>query len=360
MDGVDIDSGSKSNVVEGDYIGTDASGEVPLGNGGQGVLINNGSNDNTVGGTAPGAGNTISGNDEVGVKLTNDSASSGGRNDNLVAGNFIGTDATGTCALKNTSDGVVIDYGSDSNTIGGTTTAARNVISGNGGSGVVLSTGKAGEAVNHNLVDGNYIGTTVSGDLALGNVHYGVYIGGSSNNTIGGTAAGAGNTIAGNSMGGVCITGSSIHNETHHSDDNTVEGNDIGSNVSGASGLGNHGEGVYIEDSSEGNTIGGSAAVAGNTISDNTASGVDFYQAGKSNVVEYDVISSNGPAKTTSNQDDGILINDSSNAISVNHTTIESNDGWGIYLESSGDIIPSGPGNTISSTTNKLGASHHD
>ncbi len=359
-DGVDINMGSNNNVVEGDFIGIDGSGKVIVPNDGEGVLIENASNENTIGGTASGAGNTISGNDEVGVKLTNQSASSGGMNDNVVEGNFIGTDPTGTSALKNKSDGVVIDYGSDGNTIGGTSAAASNVISGNGGSGVVLSTGKAGQSVNNNVVDGNFIGTTQSGDLALGNTHYGVYISGSSHNTVGGTATGAGNTIAANSMGGVCITGSSIDNKTIKSTDNTVDGNDIGTNAKGKTGLGNNGDGVYIEDSSAGNTIGGSAAVAGNTIEDNTASGVGFYQVGKNNAVEYDVISSNGPAKTTSDHDDGILVNDSSNAISVSYTTIESNDGWGIYLESSGDTIPSGPGNTISSTTNKLGAVGHN
>ena len=290
-DGLDINIGSKNNVVEGDYIGIDGSGKVIVANDGEGVQIENGSNGNTVGGTASGAGNTISGNDMIGVKLTNKSAGSGGAaTDNVVEGNYIGTDTTGTLNRGNKSYGVVIDYGSDGNTVGGTTAAARNIISGNDGSGVVLSTGHSGQSVMYNVVAGNYIGTTVSGDLGLGNNHYGVYISGSTHNTVGGTTSGA-----------------------------------------------------------------------SNTISDNLASGVHFYDVGKNNMVEYDVINSNGPAKKATDQDDGVLISDTSSNgspiefITVTNCTIASNEGWGIYLDSSGDPTPNEFSTNTVSTTNKLG-----
>ena len=61
---------------------------------------------------------------------------------NVVEGNYIGTDVTGTVALANALAGVAITASTipaSNNTIGGTTPAARNVISGNSqsnGSGV--------------------------------------------------------------------------------------------------------------------------------------------------------------------------------------------------------------------------------
>ena len=63
---------------------------------------------------------------------------SAGRANNLVEGNLIGTDNTGTTALPNGQVGVMISA-SSTNTIGGTTSLARNVISGNSGSGVSVT-----------------------------------------------------------------------------------------------------------------------------------------------------------------------------------------------------------------------------
>jgi len=79
--------------------------------------------------------------------------------DNVIEGNFIGTDATGTAALPNRSDGIVVSSGPN-NTIGGTIPGARNLISGNNGDGVVL-------LASSNVVQGNFIGTNVTGSVAL-------------------------------------------------------------------------------------------------------------------------------------------------------------------------------------------------
>ena len=112
---------------------------------------------------------------------------------NVVQGNFIGTDITGTAKLANGGDGVVVGglFGFVTNgvTIGGTTAAARNIISGNGSNGI--ETGDASTT----LIQGNFIGTDVSGTNNLGNTGIGVSLN-STNNTIGGTMAGAGNVIA--------------------------------------------------------------------------------------------------------------------------------------------------------------------
>src|SRR5207249_2946120 len=112
--------------------------------------------------------------------------------------NFIGTDVSGTAALGNTADGVAI-AGASGNTVGGTTAAARNVIAGNIANGIQISAGATS-----NLIAGNFIGTDSGGIADLGNTAAGVRIA-SSNNTVGGTTAGARNTIAFNAGDGVVI-----------------------------------------------------------------------------------------------------------------------------------------------------------
>jgi Right handed beta helix region len=327
-DGVDVLDGSNDNLVEGNYVGTDVTGEHVIANSLIGVMLDSSSH-NTVGGTVAGARNVISGNDELGVKLTDETATSGGMTDNLVEGNYVGTDALGTKALANQEDGLLIDYGSEGNTVGGTVAGARNVISGNVGSGVELSTGNAGLPVSSNLVEGNYLGTTAGGNVALHNGRDGVEIIGSSHNTIGGTAAGAGNVIAGNAEDGVYITNSVLSNgTTYTSSDNVVQGNLIG-----WTGMGNTGSGVHLDDSSAGNTIGGTTAAAGNTIEGNGSNGVYLNSVGLGNAVGYDTIESNGG--------DGVFLYDTSLATTVTYCTIELNAGYGILMEHSYTLVTS-------------------
>jgi parallel beta-helix repeat protein len=129
-------------------------------------------------------------------------------NRDTVVGNYIGTDITGSVALGN-GFGVVIS-GSD-NTIGGATAGARNVISGNNGSGVEIWSSQ-------NLVAGNYIGTNAASTAALGNLGGGVTILDASANTI------SGNVVSGNSTGdGVSVAGSA---------GNQIIGNLIGTTAS--------------------------------------------------------------------------------------------------------------------------------
>ncbi len=103
-------------MIAGNFIGTDATGERAVPNSADGVLID-GSSNNTIGGTAVGASNLISGNSGAGVSIDP------GATNNVVLGNFIGTDATGERAVPNSADGVLID-GSSNNTIGGTAVGA--------------------------------------------------------------------------------------------------------------------------------------------------------------------------------------------------------------------------------------------
>jgi hypothetical protein len=116
-----------------------------------------------------------------------------GGEDHVIEGNYIGTDVTGTAALGN---GYGIDISGTFNArIGGTATGARNVIAGNGGFGISISTNGSPEG--SNVIEGNYINTDVTGTVALSPSDYGVIINGVSNNRIGGTATGAGNVILG-------------------------------------------------------------------------------------------------------------------------------------------------------------------
>jgi titin len=141
----------------------------------------------------------------------------GGTGNNVLEGNFIGTDATGTAALGN-QYGVFITLAKN-NLIGGTTPAARNLISGNS-TGIELN----GTGATSNAVRGNYIGTDVTGNVALAN-GVGISVNNTLGNTIGGTAAGAGNLVSGNTGIGISIftiaTG------------NVVQGNLIGTNAGG-------------------------------------------------------------------------------------------------------------------------------
>ena len=204
------------NTIEGNYIGTDVTGTVDLGNDATGVLILNAPN-NTIGGTTAAARNVIAGNDIQDVQI-----SVSGATDNVVEGNYIGTDVTGTIDLAvgvgNPGTAGVGISGSANNIIGGTTAGARNIIAGR----VDISRSDA----TGNVVQGNYIGTDVTGTVNLAGVAGVLIFFGASNNTIGGTTPGARNIISGGS--GIDIRGS----------DNVVQGNYIGTDVTGTVRLG--------------------------------------------------------------------------------------------------------------------------
>jgi len=218
--GVLIQSAVGGNFVQGNFIGTNASGAGALSNGvvggGAGINITDSPN-NTIGG-APGAGNLISGNANVGMIFSGAAATG-----NSVVGNLIGTNSTGTTALPN-SIGLVIDSASN-NRIGGSTVADRNTISGNSIVGInIIGTATA------NSIVGNLIGTQSNGTGALGNASSGIQIN-ASGNAIGGTAAGLGNIIANNGVNGITIasgTGNSIQNNSIFA--NTGSGIDLGNN----------------------------------------------------------------------------------------------------------------------------------
>ena len=264
--GIELDlSGSTGNQIQGNYIGTNAAGTAAIPNASNGVDIDAAPN-NSVGGTAAGARNVISGNLQNGIRILGAAVLNA-----QVQGNFIGTDATGTTGLGNTINGVIIAQAAG-NTIGGTSAAARNIISANGFRGVAIT----GDSATFNLVQGNYIGTDVNGTADLGNAEDGVAVNGNAaNNTIGGSVAGAGNLISGNDNAGIRF-------ETNSSA-TTVQGNFIGTTVTGVAALANGCQacsagGIIIFESAD-NVIGGATAAARNVISGNVSDGIGIWEA---------------------------------------------------------------------------------
>ena len=149
-------------------------------------------NDNRIGGTVEADRNLISGNTVDGIQMNGGDGR--GHSNNLIDGNYIGVDVTGTVAVGNTNQGVAMFGTSNTNNvIGGTAPGAGNVISGNGGDGVrIPSAGTTGT-----LVQGNKIGTNAAGTAGIPNGARRPHdTGATSNNTIGGTTAAAANIIA--------------------------------------------------------------------------------------------------------------------------------------------------------------------
>jgi CSLREA domain-containing protein len=144
--GVGISTGNTENKIEGNFIGTDATGTRDLGNALSGVTIFDAPN-NTVGGTTPAARNVISGNDEIGVNI--------GGDDNKVQGNYIGTNRNGTADLGNTVAGVGI-MGGAGNTVGGAT-GARNTIAFND-FGVTVSSGVRNRILSNSIHSNDALG----------------------------------------------------------------------------------------------------------------------------------------------------------------------------------------------------------
>jgi len=285
--------------IEGNFIGTDATGTKALPNY-FGIESIGSDTKLTVGGMAVGAGNLISGNGDAGIWA---GASAG------IQGNRIGTDVTGMVALPNSTGIWVTGNGSS---IGGTAPAASNLISGNSYAGINLQNSS------NSIIEGNQI---------LGNAYYGVDVfGAANNNQIGDLASGAANVIADNGTGAFLWVGGSGNNVAGNdftcdgagivlyegelntnisgntitlntgpgveisgagSTKNVVTGNFIGTDANSDTGLGNTGDGILITNSASGNTIGGTTAGTGNVISGNSGYAIDVTGTGSTgNVIE--------------------------------------------------------------------------
>src|SRR5262249_14294374 len=154
------------------------TGTIALSNSGGGVVLGFGTLGNTIGGQVAGARNVISGNTGIGIDLTDIMLT------NSIEGNFIGTDVTGGFDLGNSSDGVRIAGGALVNGVGGgLNDVDRNVISGNGGNGVLITD----PATIDNELRGNFIGVAADGVSPLANAGHGIFITGTTTgNVVGG------------------------------------------------------------------------------------------------------------------------------------------------------------------------------
>jgi len=225
LNGILLTGGAHSNLVQGNLIGSDSTGDNALPNQLCGIVIDNATN-NRIGGTPTNTstpGNVISGNQYSGLVITGTASTS-----NFVQGNFIGTTAQGLARLGNGQDGIDIWNGASSNVIGGSggvgLTHPGNYISGNTQDGVHID----GTGTHNNFVEGNDIGTYSSGLTGEGNGFNGVSVyDGAHQNFIGGPTPSSGNVIAYNREVGVAI-GKNIGDSTTVSDPilhNSIYGN---------------------------------------------------------------------------------------------------------------------------------------
>ncbi len=266
------------NTIKGNFIGTLAGGTQAGPYTEQGISIGNYATDNYIGGKSVGEKNIISGNNR-GVDLASNTSTH-----NTVAGNYIGTDVTGTKAIPNYDFAVILEVGTRFNTIGGTTSEERNIISGNNGFGLTISDDDTTE----NSVIGNYIGLDVTGTKALPNKS-GVSIYSAQYNRIGGTIPGESNLISGNLEKALAIYGMGRLNAV-------VLGNIIGLDVNGK--LLPNGNGIYAYGGSHA-FIGGLSDGGGNKINGGDF-GISF---------EFPAANFNWMAGNAIQSQNGILIN---------------------------------------------------
>ena len=342
-------------------IGTDITGTKKIGNG---IGIQAVAPNTLIGGLTPAARNVISGNG-TGVVF-------GGEGSKL-QGNFIGTDISGTVAIGNTFDGVIASNGA---LIGGTVSGARNVIAGNEQSNISLDLNGSGQGV---TVQGNYIGTDVTGNRAISafTISLGIRISGS-NNLIGGLVPEAQNVISGNAVG-IQFRSTNVGSPQ----ENVIQGNLIGLNAAGTGPVPNSQGGIEFSDGSN-NLVGGTQSGAANKIAFNGKHGVVVFSRSFQNSIRGNSIFSNDGLGIDLGDEIGVTANDATDldaganklqnfpvltsvTSNGNSTTIQGslkstpNTTFQIDFYSSAALDPSGNGegalffNTTSITTNSNG-----
>ncbi|MBV9469945.1 MAG: hypothetical protein JOZ57_11940, partial [Abitibacteriaceae bacterium] len=283
------DAATGGTVIEGNLIGTDINGTLAKGNA-YGVYLSNTANTTTIG-IDEGGSNVIAGNTNDGIQISNSSGVT-------VQSNLIGVDSSGSVALANAGSGVSITGTSSGNFIG--VPGGGNVISGNKQQDVLLS----GSDVAGNLVQGNLIGTNAQDTAAIPSLIGVVLDSGAHDNTVGGTAQNAGNVISGHTtpptVAGHFDNGININGANN----NTVQGNFIGTNRSGSTAIKNSNIGIHIFGGSTGNLIGGTASGAGNVISGNANRGLTITDLGTTgNTVQGNIVGLDSTATTALHYD---------------------------------------------------------
>ena len=221
-DGVKLNFADNNSILN-NFIGTDIGGTAPIANSGSGLKLNM-SNGNFIGSLGLSAGtfraNLISGNTGNGIWLTYGS-------DNLIGGNVVGGNVSGTLALGNQQSGILLGVGSTNNTVGGVNQATGNLIMGNP-VGIALQNSQ----VATNTIVYNTIRANQSQGIVLGS--------GTFNNTIGGNSSAEANTIEANHLEGISVNDSPrnriLVNTIDHNSSNGIlltGSNAIGTIISG-------------------------------------------------------------------------------------------------------------------------------
>jgi titin len=318
--------GTDKNYLVNNLIGLASGGSAALANGGDGVLVNGQASNNSIGYAYVGSNNVISGNGTWGVYI-----SDSGTNGNSVANNYIGTNSAGTAGVPNTNNGLDVVNSAADNTVGGTTSAARNVISGNDNEGVLI-----GLSATQNIVEGNFIGTDYTGTKSVGNHLDGVYVGlGAVNDTIGGqNPTGALNTAAWNVISGNLQSGIKVADSG--TSGNTICGNFIGTDVTGKLAVPNQANGITIGAGTSSTTVGAETSASGNlnVISGNLGDGVSITSSSGNNLsFDYFGVDLNNTL-TIPNHGNGVSIHGSAAVGNrVNLDVIRNNGGYGILTD---------------------------
>ncbi len=216
--------------------------------------------------------NVISGNGGNGIGIY-------GASNNVIATNNIGTDATGTLKRGNAKNGILLTQGASKNMIGGQVSGGNdptagvfvrppqgNLISGNRNDGVLIKAGAT-----QNTMSGNFVGTTASGNAAMGNKEDGVAITKADGNSLIGCTIQDDpfvyyNVLSGNGGNGLRVT---------NSDDTTVQADFMGAGANNATVVANKGNGLLVSGSSANTQVGGVIPL-GNVISGNKQNGIDL------------------------------------------------------------------------------------
>ena len=303
--------GSANSVVSGCYVGTDEKGEQEMGNDVGLEFISN-SDYCTIGGTTIAERNIISGNQHIGIRLLDVKNCS-------VKGNYIGTNRQGTSAIPN-YDGMSMEGAVQFCTIGGTTPEERNLISGNTDYGLPLF----GAGATQNVIIGNYIGTDVTGTQPIGNTYGVLFDDGSFSNRVGGDSDGERNVISGNVGYGVFFYNNGTNN-------NLLKNNYIGTDCTGRYAVANT-AGIIIDGISYKNIM------DGNIISGNVQVGIGInITASDSNVIVRNYIGVDVDGNPLPNGLDGIRISQGPVKTVIGGSPeeaniIANNGGCGVYI----------------------------
>ncbi|MDX2038441.1 MAG: PKD domain-containing protein [Isosphaeraceae bacterium] len=250
---------STATRIFGNRIGTDASGTAAAGNGvGISVLQ---STDTTIGTDGDGGDdgaerNVVSANFGVGIAFARVNAA-------RIAGNLIGLDVSGNALLGNMGGIDLLE--SDNVLIGvdeGGTADERNYIGSNLDFGI-----RIGELSDFNRISGNVIGTSVDGTVDAGNIGHAIILEDATSTRVGIEDPNGGNLIVNNRGWGIVVRGLN-HAST------TIVANSIGLAADGLSPGGNEDGGITVSNGASGVTIGGSGVSGRNYVAANSGPGI--------------------------------------------------------------------------------------